>query len=631
MSNIRIVVNDIEIDFVKKDLTISDENNSFSDEFKVPHNTYPIRIIENDNTQKALGDLSIVTASKKRTISCVIYVGASVYKAQLIQLSPLPGFRKCDVRFGSDILKVKDKKIANFFPKYNVLGNDPNSQPYHEESETQYNAYDAWNQEAKNRVNKIFPQVDWQLPVIYYPEKYREEEFYSFVEEINGRNNAMNLRKNEYDQETSVVNLKNINSVAPQVFLLAPLFKIFNSIGYRVKGSFAEDPFYKMVLMFSKNDNMVTVPVSPLSTSFFLDVGFEHILITPGPGGNVNIFGHWGTYVKRKSIVSASNGTLLDGSYKINYDFVMEDASSSQAYFGLQVFVDGSQIGEWYNVRAGRYKHYFEFDIQEGQTLHFIYHSIDRKDPLSYSIQILFNSDPFEYKDFHPTIDFSRHLPEWTVTEYLTKLKNSFNLGTTIDDVSKSISLYYNTDYLKNDPPEHIKGSFKNTIPKLPKHESFIVRHADGVYAYNKITKEGTILNGVKDDSTKEYVTAFKAPTYGRTAGFNKALDDLEGVALMIYNPANGPFTSPMVFGRTIEIVGTGGIFQVNWKEWLLFKLNSISITAKKPFSATKIANITKRKKIYVNRQLFLVKKTKYKEDSSGLLATTLELESVNY
>lgn len=645
MRSIRILVNSVEIDFVREDLTINDDNNSFLDEFKVPHNTNPIRVIENEKTLKALGNLSIVTSGKKRNTDCVVFIGSSSYKAQLIQKTPIKGFRKCDIRFGSKLLEIKDKKISEFLGFFNVMGDNPETVPYTEDSDSLFgiDSYEGWNNEAKYRVDKIFPQILWQMPKIKEKDRVTTDDdlfdsdsplFRGFRGYINNRYGNRNLVDNFFFQRSDgSIRVANPNAISPQVFLLSPLKEAFNSIGYRVTGDFYSDPFTNRVLFYSESDNLTTVEITENPIDVVFEGGIEGLRIVDGVGGNTNLLNFWFTFGKVQDVIVDLSGEFkLEGSYRLKYRYeIEEDGLTPSAFFGLQLQVNFQLVDEWLDTRKGVYEGEFNFEVEDGDVIRLIYHTFDNKFPTVYSNVIVDDNDPLEYKDFHPTIDFSRYLPDWTLITYINNLKKRFNLKIDIDDVANSISINYNKDYINSKNMIKLTNNFEiNTFDNI-KYESYIVRNENEVQDFVKITKDGLFENQVKDDDTKEIISPFKFLPSAVTTEITSSILDIDGVGLMIYEPINGPNTSSEAFGRNLKMSGPGSIFEYNWKKWLLFRLNSAKLKAKVPLSPTEVTRISQSKKIYANNQVFMIKKLKYKEDSSGLLETTMDLESLNY
>ncbi|WP_378186900.1 hypothetical protein ACE939_00945 [Aquimarina sp. W85] len=628
MKALRILYKGSEIEFVREDLKFKSINNSFKKEFFVMHNTYPIRIVENKNTVNLLGPLKISTSKKKKIIPVEVSIGTTIYTAELIQNKAIEGFRKCDIRFGSVIYQIKDRKIASYFRDYNVLGNSPLLQEYKEESDKEYGAMNAWINEARNRENKIYPEIDWQLPRISYRDRLKEEQY--FLKFINNRNVSNgNILKNSYSDSYSYLEVKNKNVIAPHVFLLAPLLKIFNSLGYKISGSFPNDPMIKRILVVPKNDNLTKVPVSIGKKEYTQLSPLNNDYLRPGPGGNSNnIFENaYYTYIYKYHIIPN-----VEGNFKLFYDFEMRGLNGSNYFFGLRVYIDDELIDEWYGSNPGRYKGELEYSIEMGQKFSYAYHNIANQQPLSYSLYVVKEEDTKDLYDFHPTIDFSRYLPDWTVIEYLTKLKNDFCLNIEFDEVKKELRVNYNRDYLKTGNYTKIGGVGDLSEFTNIEYDSYSVRHADRVSPNVFIDHNGTSVNRAVKKTTDDIITSFKTFSFlNGTASINENSNELDGVGLVLYDPVSGPNTINSYSGRHLRINGAGGLFDINFHDWIKFKLNSGVLKLKKTYSSIELDNILKTRKVYHQNQMFLVGLIKYEDKSSGLIEAEMDLHSVNY
>ena len=66
------------------------------------------------------------------------------------------------------------------------------------------------------------------------------------------------------------------------------------------------------------------------------------------------------------------------------------------------------------------------FDVfvgEVGDTIELYYWCLGGHEPLEYSIEVVKNIDDLQFLDAHPTIDFGRYMPEWTVSELINNLK----------------------------------------------------------------------------------------------------------------------------------------------------------------------------------------------------------------
>jgi len=124
----------VEIEYKKDSLTLKKENNSLSSDFKVPHSSFPFLVIENDNTKQELGPSDITSIRKNKIIPVIILENGVRYNGELQQLTVLPKFRKCNLKYGSDVIAIINKKIAEYMPTLSVIPGETSPVPFTENS-----------------------------------------------------------------------------------------------------------------------------------------------------------------------------------------------------------------------------------------------------------------------------------------------------------------------------------------------------------------------------------------------------------------------------------------------------------------------------------------------------------------
>jgi len=623
MRALRIFVNEIELDHVREDLKVREENSSFHDTLKAAHSSYPIRVVENEAALQALGEFSIAASSKRKFFTCVVVLGAIRHNGILTQLEKLKGFRKCDLKYGSEINGIMDKPIASFFPTLYLQGEIP----FNAESDVEFNAMEQWRETMASIDKKVYPEAKWQLPKMRFTDKFgsdlkEDDSHYDYRGHINNR--FLNtLAQNGFFTTQDVNIVLNYNVISPQVFVLSPLFHAFASLGYSLQGNVVKSDFFKRLLLLSHNDNTTKVLKRVTGTNYEItNLTQKNIsgIIGPFP---------WPTYAQTFDHVTTSAGP-----FKIVLKFDMNNAVND--IFGVQALWQGELFGNFVNNTPDVYEEIFSFDVspaQVGDILQFRFHSLKRNIPLSHTFEVIKDLPEKDFYDFHPTIDFSRYIPDWSVAEYLNNFQNLFNWKIDIDDVEKTVQLNFNEDdYLLNGPVVPIMkslqiGSFKNI-----EYESYILKFENKEDSYQFISQDEIAENREGDENTKIMETKFKlVPHTGGTSNLSAQLEDKSGVGLLIYDPVNHPSTSKSYQGRNLNITGEGGIFESYWRRWLLFRLNAGNTTLKGPFSQTELYKISRAKKIYIDNHLWLVKSMDYKENSLTLFETEIEVESVTF
>ena len=630
MRALRIFVKGIELDYVREDLKVREENNSFNDQLKVSYTTRPVRVVENTTAVAALGEFSIQAAGKKKYFPCKVIRGGIHYNGVLTQNEKIPGFRKCDIKFGSAVNNIMDKPVASFFPMLSVTGADP-IPPYNEESSSPHNAGESWKQIAQLLKGKTFPEVKWQLPQMSWRDKYGEDlkpedTHYPYLGSLNYYMLGELLVNSPAVLSTTGSTPRNRTVISPQVFILSPLFYAFESIGYVLSGSFVKDPFFRRLMLFSENDNMTKVMqkypgvVMDIVTPAWQEVFTYNILGLLAP-----------TYGKIVTFTANDEGEFIIR-YMIRMPYDFGSGNFLKAEYGIDVLINGDYVGSFSSMALEQQEGEIPFSIsaeQVGQTIEVRYHSFSKEMPAEHLIEFAENLPDLEYHDQHPTIDFSRYLPDWSVAEYLNNLMNTWNLQITFDDVAKEVKIDFNEeDYLINGPMVIIRKSLQIAAFKNIPSESYLLKFANDQDQKQFVSKD---INAQQDENTEVIEMPFKyLPHSGPTAQLSDAVVEKDGVGLMLA-AVGSVYTTDNYLGRTLAITGPGGIHETHWKRWLLFRLNAGNAVLKGPFSQTELYQISQTRKIYIDHQLWMVKAVDYKENSVALFEAELEVESVTF
>lgn len=633
--SLRIKVNGIFLNFEKADLKITEENNSFTDGFSLKHNSYPLRIIEDENCIRALGDPSISNTKKRKNYQATMYIGSSVYFSILEITQFLKASRKANIKFGSELIAILEKKIGEFIPAFNVKGDDPEDFPYIEETSEDFEAFADWKDWAWDNENKIFPEVDFQLPEIRWIKKFGEtkegDDWFSYEGVLNSRL-AGHLNKNQLIHDASQEPeywVENKNVLSPQVFLLTPLFHAMESVGYRADGTFVDHPFIRRILFSSFKDNLV-------ARTIVLDKVDIDASSVPFQEPDFNDFVN-GLVVYFKKISIPNPGV---GEWKVHYDVDMSNAPDGSAY---EMFIRTS-VGDQYdgfstagsNATAEEKRHQGDIRFTVGPTpanmiINLYFLCTTQYFPSDYTLYLQEDVEEMTVFDFHPTIEFARFLPDWSFSTYLSNLKKFFNLKIDIDDTTKRVSINFNEkNYLVDGKIFNLKNQFLIEQRNNIEQESFLFRFDNDEDVQVFVDNSGVALNRKKEEYTKEIKNAFKhIPVDYFSAIFSESLEDKNGQGLMIYDPVGHKITKTFD-GKKLSLEGSGGIIDSFWMVWIRFRLNAHNFKVTGPITNTELLIISKLQKIFTNGQLALVKKIDYKETDNGFLNATMELESVN-
>ena len=623
MSLIKIYIGSETLDFVKETLTIKKENNSFINEFKVSYSSFPFLVVENEKTKRLLGNRDLTSVNKPQTISVKVDEGGFLSYGELQILAYPKGFRKCNLKYASDLLRIANKKISEFMPVISVIPGENNPQPYSETVDNPIAQQTAWQTFHFPFINKCFPETKWQLPVMNWKDKYEisednEDEWYAWGGSYNKQAADGKLELNTFVNTSTGRLFSNRNIIAPQVFLLSPLYYILESIGYKIKGEAYNSEFVKRILMLSKNDNMSTIkpasnPPVNINAQPLDGTGRRTITI---------IANRAGTYTfKLEATIPPVSGTTLGAR--------MYDMSWNLQGYPIILIFERFNNGPGFDAEGQ-----FEFDVAPSEVGREIRISYYHKDgllmsPFSMTYEV---SDVNTGHQANTTIDFSRFVPEWTVAQYITELKNFLNLDTDFDDFKKEMTINFNRDKLVSAEKHIVEKSLEVSVYEPSGIDAFHLKYDNESDVSLWITKDGADEFTDQTSTLLQSVASkFKFVNHnGLTAQLSEDLMDKSGVGLMIYDPVNSPYVSKTYNQQTLKIEGENGIYEEFHKKWLKFRLSAGIIEVRGPFSETEINKIKRAKRIYIDRQDYFIIDSEYSETAAGNYLLKLKMASVN-
>jgi hypothetical protein len=619
----------IEIEYKKDSLTLKKENNSLSSDFKVPHSSFPFLVIENEVTKNVLGPSDITSIRKNKIVQVIILENGVRYYGELQQLSVIPKFRKCNLKYGSAILEIVNKKIAEFMPILSVIPGETNPVPFVEESDAIITGSDYWESFPVGMLGQIYPEAKFNFPTMYWPNKFGVElestdPWYTYQKYINNfitnNSNQQLFVKNTVTISGTNVTISNKNVPSPQLFLLSPLYFIFNSINYNVKGNFVTNDFLRKLLMLSFKDN--------ICKTYILKQNNTNVVLPALVFSN-------GSY---KSITNIP--TLVSGRYhfKLRFEepqFVGPSPSLNYKRFGIDFFGPYGTYRHYAGAPATVYERDFFIDVtteRVGNPIYISYASVINTMPV-YQFSYSITSFEQDYQQMHPTIELGRYAPDWSVGNYLNYIKNQFNLDITLDDFKKEVVLNFNEEILDFETPFEISKSLAMKSFDLAANSSFILKYENSEDTALFIDKNGvSIFQTQGDDYTQTIQSKFKYVKHnGNTVELSEDFKDLEGIGLMIYEPENAPNISLNAEGLNLKIDGAGGIYDKFFKKWLKFLLNASYCELSGFFTDIEVFKINNSKSVYVNNQHFRIVDIEITEASNNYQQVKMKLLSVNY
>lgn len=632
----------VEIEYKKDSLTLKKENNSLSSDFKVPHSQFPFLVIENDITKSVLGPSDITSIRKNKIVPVIILENGVRYYGELQQLTVLKKFRKCNLKYGSDIIPIVNKKIAEFMPSVSVIPGETSPIPFSEESTEIITGHENWETFPVGMIGQIYPDVKFQFPTIYWLNKYgvgleNTDTWFAYQNHINnfGENDLEEtiFLLNIGEVDGSTVTVANKNVAMPFVFLLSPLFYVMNYLGWKISGDFTTHELIKRLLMVPKKDNISKTMLSPAPENIEFPPSPAWLLIEEGGTFDNDIY---------RTVFTTTFSVA--GRYKIKYHFEIEhlphlttfDWQKSQMIVNPPGDANTKFLFSKYLSYNNDNNHIIdgevEFEASTGTAV-WIYEDTFQNLPVNYSIELIYLADEKEFNQMHPTIELGRYVPEWTVGNYLNYIKNKFNLDITLDDFKKEITLNLNENIALTEEPAIISQSLQMTSYDIAANSSFVLKEENDEDAALFITQEEIIsYDGITDDFTKVIESKFKIlPRNGYTSVLSEDINDKEGVGLVIYDESTAPFTAEATEnGFNLNIPGEKGIYETFFRRWIKFLLNASNCEVTGYFTETEISKINKAKAVYINNQRFRIIDIQTTEAANNFQEVKMRLLSVN-
>ena len=639
MSLLKIIANDTEIDFVKETLSIKTENNALSRDFKVSASNYPFLIIENDNTRKALGTRDIASIKKIKVIEVIVFEGGKKYYGELKILSYINGFRKCDLKYSSVILSIMNKKIAEFMPVVSVIPDELNPIPYSEKSPVPLEGSEHWKNYPVPFLDHNFPEVKWQFPTMKWLNKFgvdleADDPWKAYQDHIN-LYDENGLVENYLTFVGENVNVFNRNVPSPQIFILSPAFYALQSLGFTLAGNFINNEFIKRLLFYSNKNNLTeTHPVKETIDRSVFDHYDQVDIYEENPFGDlIRVYSYEHQHT---TIVAAIEGTYTFEYEIFEEEFVLEIDARVEPVKSLQIYLEGkpqTQYVQYSGDASKNFKGSVSIEISSDDIGKNII--IERKTPSFVPLSVsIFQSTVYEkvYFQMHPTIQLGRYLPDWTFGTYLNELQNLFNLEINIDDFAKKITIDFNEDTIENSSTYVVNKSLEMTSYEQTPYNAFLLKFDNDEDSAIWITTEGNAEFGSQTSNFLETLRSkFKNVPTTYTANLSEALDSKSGTGIMIYDPAKKPYISADFLGQTLAMNGSKGIYQVFWKKFLKFQLNSSSVELTGPFTETEKNKINQLKRIFIDNQEYMIASTESKETQQDNFIIKFDLRSINF
>lgn len=622
---IRILRNNIELNVVESTLTLTTKNTAFSDSFSLDYSQHPFLIIEDSNTVAALGSRHILSLNKQKEYDVVVFKDNKVYFGKLKIRSYVQGARKCDLVFGSELIKILDKQISEFLPTIYLGSNVP-----YEENTSELIPQQPIIDALALHENKLFPEVDFQFPEIYASNFYDSEnyKFDAYENYINKRESGKLKVNVVTNPETNILKAENFSFLHPSIYLLSLIKHSFQSIGYQIKGDFVENDFIQNILVLSKNNNNCVRTIDYIGDSYHLPTDFsqapENGFVKFSKALSEIGYGDFGLQIDFRNIPEP---VLSDPRLQITVRLYPGTGFNSEHIFS---FHRDELLKSAVNGLVTVKKH-AKFQINSSNINWnlevFLYHSEQKLPEFNEILIFPWYEKPKQYQ-IHPTVDLKRFSPNWSLYGLLNNCKNLFNLKLDFDDSLKTISLDFIDQYLNSNDMVDL-SKFDLEIDGYENFESNVFKIGYANDEFVRIDKSGISEDPVIEKDAIEIINEFLTLPYNGTHNELTENNLEDGVVLVINNPTT-PNTVEELNDQSLKLIGDKGIARKRWKDWVRFRQHASQVKLIGKLPKQIIVQIEQKKKIYFNNIVFLVDEISTKE-KNGYTEVTLIVKSKSF
>ncbi|WP_064967967.1 hypothetical protein [Tenacibaculum ovolyticum] len=572
-----------EINVVKSSINITKENNAFSTDFSVFHSKYPFLIKEDIVAVRNFGNRHLATAGRNKEFEVLVQFGSETHKGFLIITDYLKGSRKCNIRFGSELLTIIKTSISSFFGNH-YFGAEI---PYSETINTPIDPNTFMDAVSVHALKK-YPEVDFCFPAMSIPDFFKEDGILKPNTPLNFRELfGTDLQTNNLYKSDALNFYRSLDymSLNPMPYLMALVEKPLKSIGWKLEGDFKNDSF---------NEKIIIVPKVHNNTLFQINTGYVMPIDNMTNGSKQHIVTH---------------DKLEKGTFSVELNLKGINNAAGVSVTALVRRGSDSLYSE--TIDTEDFKGSFEFEVTEEnktENLVFLYSHQNSTTPNSGEFIIKGNS--YAEKNavlFHPTVDLKRYVPDWSFLDLLNNLKELRNLKIDIDEQRKVVSMNYNTKFLSNFDYVDLTGYiFKQKSLKNNTVGEYRISYADEP----SNGKTGSIANVFKTN-------------YSDKGDFDK-----DGVTLAIYDGGNEVIE--FFEDKSLKLdESLGSLYNIAWRDWLFFLNNSSTIQAEAYLPQIVVEQLGKKHKIYYDTIQYAVTKIDYSLSSNELIKVQMTLRNI--
>ena len=454
------ITEDFRLDLSNLDITFSDENSFFEKDlikqqsfpFNIPNERGFIPFFEFVSSHNSVDGNNVVTG--------FLFRNDRYYDAELMILN-IDNSIKSIFYYSPDKLTIFDIPLKMLpWPVLNI-GND---------------IY----QYAKDTIAKDYPDTLINFSEVYHPEIYKDNDWGSNLKFLNKNTNG----DFEKSLKTSFgIEVKQMSEIRPFIYVKEIVKFIFSQIDYTVLGDFNTHASISKALQYHNNSIFYT------NKDYFLNNNLTVTLSQSNISGYSPSTVTYNKYVRIFALYSKGSYSIelnVKGSFTVaNEEFYI------QVYFDNQLADaaiarnnDNSTFDKSINAEI----HVAAADVGKDLEIRVICSS-NTKNSLEGDYEITGTERPL-YKDF---IDLKDLLPDKSVGEYISDLKESMSLTSVFDEPTKTVKFnFFNSTQTSIEQIDLSKYMTKSIARKLNKSLGYKISFDDGETLY--MNKKGEFI-----------------------------------------------------------------------------------------------------------------------------------------
>lgn len=598
----KIIHPNFEIDLSTTAITITEENHWFSDTFFTKY-SFPFFKEWTDELKVAFEDLIDFNSTENTIEFDVIYNFNDVMEKGVLFIEEENDGLNMQLKYGIE-------EFPNFNKKLSEIG-------------LQTQAVTDIYAHAKTVITKGWPEVNYNFPQIHTDKIDTEVAMWSFFQKILNNYKDGNFITNEVVADEP----QNRNLMQPLPYFLHILTQGFAQVGYTLKGDVLNiAPLQKKLLYceteYHKILDQVAINTSILGNEKVFSSGnradFLKVISLPQGGkyqitGTINLYGRWKEFAH--AFIKYRGKTIWEA-----WKYEKRHHSNYLYSYDVDVIFDTINDGAPHEIVFES----SQFNKNDNVICDFSINSLFLYNENGESIPNVVNNN---------TVDLSRLVPDTTFGEFVTLIKNWYNLD--IDLKEKDIWMNFIEKQINYDDAVNLSDVETRPVRTFNKGNSFVVQFAEASDIKNNQAKVFVDVNGYStniskvDDATSEItIKAFPLNNAVRN-GVQTAYaieSDSGKIYAVLYDGLNAQGLNLTIDPAEILIPS---IIENYYLRWLMFRLNAVQFKWNFTAYIEKLNGLAVKSKIFAFGRYFIAKTISKTQTSKDEFDVEIEAHSL--